>query len=815
MAKRALRWIGVVSGVLVIALVLAGAAGFAWLRGSLPDMDGERLLAGLEAPAEVLRDADGIVTIRAAGESDAARALGYVHAQDRLFQMDMTRRTAAGRLSEVLGEQTLGFDKLMRGLGLYRLAEANLEILSAPARSILEAYTEGVNAYLARPDLRLPPEFQALRYRPEPWRPADSLAWGRLMALQLSGNWRHELRRLELAERLAPEQIAFLWPAYPEDGPVTLASRATERKRAAAPSPTDPAVRLARPAGAKGPIDPASVIPWSWAPKSASNVWILAGDQTASGKPILANDPHLGLNAPGQWYLARIETPTLTLSGVTAPGIPFMALGHNGHVAWGFTTTHADTQDLFLERESRGKPGHYDTPDGPRPFETREEVIEVRDAASQVLTLRSTRHGPVFSDLRPELAKALPEGHVLALSWSALREDDRTGDALYNLNRARNWSDFEAAMALWHSPVQNVAYADTAGEIGLIVAGRLPRRASGDGRSVVPGWSGAYDWLGQIPFAEMPQERNPGSGRLVNANNRVAGPGFPHLIAADWPDPHRAVRIEGALDGDAEATVASSEILQLDVLSGGAARLLPLMLEALDRAEPGGDQARRASGLLSNWDQRMDRSRPEPLLFAAWVNATAQRLLDDELGEDLSRHWRNDLDVLAEILLQGEEWCDVTATEAVETCPGQLTAALDDALAELSARFGGDVDDWRWGEAHIARFHHPLLRYVPLAERIFGFPVETDGGSYTVNRGGARFDTVPERRFEHVHGPGFRAVYDLADLDNSRFMIATGQSGNPLSALYGSLAERWRDGAYVKLVGPEKAPEHRLVLNPE
>ncbi len=809
--KRAFRWIGVLSGVLVIAIVLGAAAGFAWLRGSLPDLDGERLVAGLEAPAEVLRDADGIVTIRAASEADAARALGYAHAQDRLFQMDMTRRTAAGRLSEVLGVRTLAFDKLMRGLGLYRLAEANLALLSDPARSNLEAYAEGVNAFLTQSDLRLPPEFLALRYEPEPWRPADSLAWGRLMALQLSGNWRHELRRLELAERLTPEQIAFLWPAYPEDGPVTVASRATDSKRAAATPAVDPPVRLARPAGSGGPIDPASVIPWTWAPKSASNVWILAGDKTASGKPILANDPHLGLNAPGQWYLTRIETPETTLAGVTAPGIPFLALGHNGHVAWGFTTTHADTQDLFLERESRGKPGHYDTPEGPRPFETREEIIKVRDAEPQVLTLRSTRHGPVFSDLRAELAEALPEGHVLALSWTALRADDRTGEALYRLNHARNWPDFEAALAQWHSPVQNVAYADTTGEIGFVVAGRIPQRASGDGRAVVPGWSGVYDWLGEIPFAGLPRERNPGSGRLVNANNRVAGPGYTHLIAADWPDPHRAVRIEAALDGDAEITVTASEMLQQDVLSEGTARLLPLMLEKLrmDDADVGVFHAR-----LSDWDHRMARDRPEPLMFATWVAATAKRILEDELGEDLSRHWLSDYDLLADILVQDNSWCDDVRTADSETCGVQVTRARDGALAELRERFGGDPGDWRWGQAHVARFHHPLLRHVPLAERLFGFPVETDGGSYTVNRGGARFDTVPERRFEHVHGPGFRAVYDLSDLNNSRFMIATGQSGNPLSPLYGSLAERWRDGAYVKLVGPEKAATDRLVLNP-
>ena len=800
--KRILQWTFLLTAV---GLFLIAGGGFLWLRGSLPTLDGTARVAGLSGQAEILRDEDGIVTIRAANPEDAARALGYAHAQDRLWQMDMMRRTAAGRLSEVIGARTLNFDRLMRGLGFYRLAEINLERLSVPARTLLEAYAEGVNALLAQPDLRLPPEFHVLRYEPEPWKPADSLVWGRLMALQLSGNWRHELRRLALAERLNEDQIAFLWPPYPENAPVTVGGLETSSRHATAPS-LAPSRLSNRPVDS---IDPAAVIPWTWAPKSASNVWVLAGSRTETGKPILANDPHLSLDVPGQWYLTRIETPGETLSGVTAPGVPFLILGHNENIAWGFTTTHADTQDLFLERISADLPDHYDTPNGPEPFITREETIVVRDQEPHILTVRSTRHGPVLSDLRPQLVEDLPEGQVLALSWTALREDDRTGEALYRLNQAANWSDFMAAMALFHSPVQNVAYADKTGEIGFVVAGRIPRRGTGDGRAVVPGWSGAYDWRGLVPFAALPRSRNPASGRLINANNRVSGSGYLHLIAADWPDPHRATRIESVLRSASSGSLGATEALQLDVVSDGAAHLLPLLLDSLDPAKWNG-----VASLLAAWDYEMSAERPEPLIFATWAGMTARRLLEDELGEDLAGHWRGDYDVVAEILQSGSEWCDDQRTEASETCGEQVTAALDEALAELNGRFGPDVAGWRWGEAHVARFHHPILRHVPVIGGLFGFPVETGGGSYTVNRGGARVDTEADQRFEHVHGPGLRAVYDLADLDNSRFMIATGQSGNPLSPLYGSLAKRWRDGVYVKLVGSEKEPAHRLILNP-
>ncbi len=797
--------LGLVPGLATVAL----GAGLVWLRGSLPQLEGQLALPGLAAPAEVLRDADGIVTIRAGGELDAAQALGYAHAQDRLWQMDFMRRAGAGRLSEVAGPATLGVDRLMRGLGLYRLAEANLEHIGPETRALLEAYAAGVNAFLAAPGGPWPPEFQMLGYEPEPWRPADSLVWGRLMAFQLSNNWPDEVRRLQLAGRLSPAQIAFLWPAYPPDAPVTLALSTGPKRESRAP------LTLHANGRSQAPVDPGEALPWSWVPKDASNIWVLAGARTATGLPILANDPHLPLEAPGQWYLARIETPELTLAGATAPGVPFLVAGHNGHIAWGFTTTHADTQDLFIERQSRDQPGHYDTPDGPRPFQVREEVIAVRDRPSETLTVRKTRHGPILSDFRPELAKVLPEGQVLALAWPALRADDRGAEALYRLNRARGWSDFLAAMTLFHSPVQNIAYADTGGGIGFLTGGRIPLRKAGDGRAPVPGWSGDYDWTGFIPFAELPMTKDPPAGVLVNANNRVVDGAYPHLIAADWPDPHRARRIEDLLAAPDKAAVEDSLALQQDAVSLAARRLLPLLLAAV--SEPADAPHKSWPALhagLAAWDHTMDRERREPLVFQAWLAALNEAVLADELAGFFPAYHRAKADLLVEVLSSQPEWCDDIETDAAETCEQQVRAALATALSELEERFGTDMEHWRWGAAHVARFPHPVLRHIPVIGGWLEFAVEADGGFYTVNRGGPRLGGPPDGRYENRHGPGFRAVYDLADLDNSRFMIATGQSGNPLSAHYGSLAARWRDGAYLKLDGPGAAPHYRLVLDP-
>jgi len=783
-------------GALAVVLAAAAGGGYLWLRGSLPQTAGTIAIAALHAPVEVLRDADGIVTIRAKSERDAAVALGYVHAQDRLWQMDFMRRSGAGRLSEVLGEPTRRLDRFLRTLGLYRTAEANLAHVSPELRALLDAYAAGVNAFIADPGGPLPPEFQLLRYAPEPWRPADSLVWGRLMALELSGNWREELLRARLARRLTPEQIAFLWPGYPAGAPTAI-------RRLTALEPT--ALRRL-----------AAVLPWRLAPKDASNAWVLAGSLTASGRPVLANDPHLALTAPGVWYLARIETPDGVLAGATAPGVPFLIAGRNARIAWGFTTTHSDTQDLFVERLVDGHPELYETPDGPRPFATREETIAVRGAEPERFTLRTSRHGPVLSDALPAGDAAVPENSVLALAWPALAPDDRTAEALYRINRAQDWDEFRAALKDFHSPQQNIVYADTGGTIGFVAPARVPIRKRGDGRAPVPGWSGAYDWSGYIPFDDLPMERNPPDGRVVTANNKVVPDGYRYLLTADWPEPYRAERILQLLDDEAPDTTpgayaaGAAADMQQDVASLPARELLPLLLAI----QPTTDRGREAVALLRDWDGTMDRDSAAPLVYYAWLRALDRALLADELGDDFADFEHPKAELLLRILREGTVWCDDVTTAPTEDCKTEIAASLESALNELALRFGRPAYRLRWGEAHQARFHHPVLSRIPLFDRIFGYAVETPGGDYTVNRAGVRLAGSDDGLFEDIHGPGYRAVYDLADLDNSRFMIATGQSGNPLSPHYGDLAVRWRDGHYVKLVGDATVGARRLRLTP-
>jgi len=774
--------------------VLAAAGGYLWLRGSLPQLEGEVELAALSAPAEILRDGDGLITIRAETETDAAVALGYAHAQDRLWQMDFSRRAGAGRVAEVVGARGLALDRFMRTLGLYRVAEANLASLPPDTRAMLEAYAAGVNAFLDGRRGPLPLEFQILRYAPEPWRPADSVVWGRLMALQLSDNWRDEILRARLAAHLDAEQIAFLWPAYPKDAPTTL-------KDLAAATRALPLDRFAK------------LLPWELAPKDASNAWVLAGARTASGAPILAGDPHLALSAPGQWVLARIETPERTLLGATAPGLPFPVLGQNDHVAWAFTTTHSDTQDIFIERLVDSDPDAYETPDGARTFEVREETIEVNGQAPETWPVRTTRHGPVISDALGERLDDVPEpGTVLALAWPGLRADDRTPAALHAMNRARSAADILAALRNLHSPQQTVVFADRDGQIGLAAPGRVPTRKQGDGRQPVPGWSGDYDWIGEIPFDELPQVIDPPSGAIVTANNKLVPEGYRHLLTANWRAPYRAGRIESLLNGDplGVQTLENSAAIQLDLTSNAARELLPLLLAA----EAASERGALALKILRAWDGRMISEAAAPLIYHAWTGALTEALLADELGPSFEAFRTPRTAILIRILRDAPQWCDDVTTPAAEDCAAQLAASLETALANLARHYGDKVEDWRWGAAHLARFEHPVLRNVPLAEAIFGFAQETPGDGQSVNRGGMSFAGDMAHDFENIHGPGYRAIYDLADTDNSRFMIATGQSGNPLSPWYGNLAARWRDGEYLKLVGGATAEQKRLRLTP-
>ncbi len=791
-----MKWVRRAALVLLVLVVLAGiglGAGYVWLRGSLPQYAAAVPVNGVAAPVRIVRDAHAVPHIFAESEADAAFAVGFVHAQDRLFQMEMARRLGAGRLAEVLGGSAVRADHFMRILGLHRLAEGSVAGLAPEVQTLLERYAAGVNAWLAGHDGPWPPEFYALGIEPEPWRPADSLVVGRLMALQLASNFRSELLRARLAETIGRERLEDLFPndrLPPLTTLGTLSQEALATLHAGLPDP-----------GARG----------------ASNAWAVAGTGTETGAPILVNDPHLGLGAPILWYLVRLETPELTLAGATIPGAPVVILGHNGTIAWGLTTTGGDTQDLFIERLDPDAPGRYLTPDGSAPFETRQETILVDGGDPVVVTVRATRHGPVVSDAEPDAALALlGDQAVVALAFPGLAEEGIIAEAVYRINHARDWDDFRAAMAHWIAPQQNVFYADTGGNIGMFVAGRVPVRADGNGLMPVPGWTGAYDWTGFIPVDDLPQVLNPPSGRIVNANNPVVGPEYPYLIAAyPYELPFRALRIEEMLDESGVQSLENSLAHLMDALSPAARDLAPLLTGI---AAPD-ERAAQALALLRDWDFVMAADRPEPLLFTAWLNELNRALYTDEINRPLPAGAINralpagEPGLLAEdfwdlhpatvrhMLTEAQDWCDdVTTWEVTETCDEILRLSLQRSLDLLSAAHGGDISAWRWGDVHTAALSHRIFGRVPVLRGLVDLSVPTDGGNYTVNRGGIRAGAA-RQPFLHVFGAGFRGVYDLADLDRSRFIIATGQAGNPLSPHFSDLVEAWRTGGAITLSG--------------
>ncbi|MGE0744310.1 MAG: penicillin acylase family protein [Rhodospirillales bacterium] len=783
--RRLLRWTGRIAAGLIAFVALVLATGYLWLRTSLPQTDGDVGVAGLDGRVEITRDSNAVPHVRATTMADAYFGLGYVHAQDRLWQMEGMRRLVAGRLAEIAGPPALRSDRFMRLLGLQALAAAGFAALSPETQAALEAYARGVNAYIAGHRGAWPPEFYAARIAPEPWRPADSLVWGRLMALRLTGNWMTEVLRARLADRLTPAQLDDLWPDDQDGAPATTSAA------------LDPAVaRLMQ-----ATID---AVPLTLRQTSASNAWAVDGRRSATGKPILANDPHLGFSAPGIWYLARLTAPGLEVSGATAPGVPFTILGHNERIAWGLTTTESDTQDLYLERLVPDRPGHYETPEGPRPFAERTEIIKVRGADDVEMTVRSTRHGPVVSDLDPAAA---PAGQVVALAWTGLRADDTTAEAAFRLNRARDWDGALDALRRWHAPQQNLFYADIDGNIGFIAPGLVPVRRSGRGLVPVPGWDDAYGWSGFIPFEELPQSFRPASGRIVNANHRIVGPDYPYWLGNGWSEPYRAKRIFDRLDAVPRQTVETAAALQNDVISLDVADLMPVLLAA----GPFEGRAGAAVALLRRWDGAMDRDRPEPLIYTAWLRALNRALYADELGPQFADYWSLRPLVVRRMLGNRTAWCDDIATPGAETCPAQVRAALGQALDELARAHGDDIAGWRWGDAHVARFRHGLFGWVPVLRDLADIVIETDGGAHTVNRAQPRISSEATP-YADVHGPGLRAVYDLADLAGSRFMIATGQSGNPLSAHYRDTTERWRDGGYFRL--GEGGAWDTLVLTP-
>jgi penicillin amidase len=777
-----------------VALALFGAAGYDILRNTVPQPSGRIVIPGLERPVEVVRDREGVPHIFAATLGDLYCALGFVHAQERLWQMELMRRSGQGRLSEVFGAETLGRDIFLRTLDLAGHAERSFMALSPQHKSLLESYARGVNAYLKRPtglfEPRLPPEFLLLRHAPEPWQASDSVLVVKMMALSLSANIRYEIARLSFAAQgLSPREIEDLLPPHPDDDapPLPDIARLYPLKRRADAASIRHADSLFG-AGAWG-----------------SNNWVVSGVRTRSDKPLLANDPHLGLSAPSVWYLAHLAllrdgTKPANTVGASLPGTPIVVLGRGDAIAWGFTNTEADVQDLFIEKVNPDNADEYLTPDGWRRFVTETVAIRIRGGGTHTFQRRLTRHGPVLPAFYADLGAILGDGYVAALQWTALSDDDTTITAGLFEPDLRTVPEFMARMRSYVVPMQSMVVADAAGSIGLIAPGRLPVRDPANriaGRAPVPGWDAVYDWKGYVKFADMPRRLNPPEGAIGTANARIVGPDYPYLVTLDWDAGYRQQRIKELILDRTGHDMSTMIAAQTDVFSRAFKELKALMIAAA--REAGGTDVAVLDALAA-WDANMRGDAAEPLIFTAWVREAMRAIYEDDLGPAFPRFFGAQTRALMRLLegrATGRDWCDDRRTPARETCGALLAAALNAALADLRRRYGRNPRRWNWGAAHFAYGEHRPFARAPLLSRVFNIEVPSPGGPDTLNRG--RPDFADEPPFANREAASYRAIYDLSDLDRSLYIQSTGQSGNAFSPFYRSFAERWSRGEYIRI----------------
>jgi penicillin amidase len=754
-------------GLAVVLILCVAVIGFMVARTLPPDRQTLHV-PGLGHPVEVTLDAVGVPRIEAASGDDAAAALGFLHARDRMFQMELMRRLGSGRIAELAGSAALPIDRMMRAFGLRRRAEAAYPGLAAADRRLLDAYARGVNAEIASRGRFIAPEFLLIG-RPEPWTPVDSLLWGRLMALTLGGNWRTELARLAMSAKLPLDRQLALQPAA-AGPPPPQASLAGPGSHGLA--------RLAAELDRRLPRWPA---PFTL-PEEASDEWAVDGAHSLTGAPLLAGDPHLALGFPAIWYLARITCPGAVLVGATAPGVPFLVIGQNGHIAWTFTSSEADTQDLFIERP--GPDATYLTPDGPRPFAVRTETIHVRGAADSVLTIRETRHGPVVSDILPDM-----HGRLLALSMEALAPTTpEHGDAaagLIALNDAASVEQAGLAAARSIAPVQNLLVADRS-RIALFTTGVVPVRRTGDGSFPQDGADGTHDWVGSASGDRLPHVMAPASGHLLNGNERTAGDDFPVYMGRDWPGDWRARRIRSLLGAREKHDVAGFTRMQVDTASAFAAAILP-QLQARAASRPLDGFSARSLGLLRGWDGSMSAAAPQPLIFNAWMQRfAADMLARNDITQPITASWPD----LVAFLLTGP-----AAARCGGDCTPALLRALDEATAQLAASQGNDPAAWRWSRAHRAVFDNALLRAVPLVGRLASRSIAVGGDETSLLRAGNGILGA----FDATHGGAYRGVYDLADPERSRFVVTPGQSGNWLSDDAWNLMQPWASGATMTI----------------
>lgn len=789
---------------MVLLAVAAVLVGYFLLSRSLPDYSKTLGVTGITAPVEIIRNNSNVPHIFGKADADVFFGLGYVHAQDRLWQMTMLRRTVQGRLSEVFGSRTIEIDKVLRRFDLYGLARQSVEVQDARTLAALEAYSAGVNARLGEINQealgRGAPEMFLFDVPIAPWQPADSIAIIKLMGVQLSSHLQNEVLRARTTLAVPDAaRLADILPDAPGSGIAALADYASLFPG----QPMGRQVARAEPSG--NPLSPFKDRAFA----GASNAWAAAPARSASGGTLLANDPHLGLSAPAIWYLARMELQTGGVIGGTIPGVPAVMTGRSSSLGWGITSSYMDDQDVFMEELNSQNTEQYRTPDGYKEFVTRKSIIEIKDQNPVTLTLRWSDNGPILPGSHYDLSKVTPAGHVAALSWTVLTPKDTTMTSAVSLMYASTVEEALESGRYYIGPSQNLTVVDQE-KIAMKTIGAMPRRDAAhqsQGRMPSPGWRKENRWQGLSAYSANPEFVAPMGGLLGNTNNKTVDRPFPLHVSYLWGDTQRVNRWKRLMQIRQVHTRDSFIEAQLDTVSFTARSLLPLIGAELwftgETALEGTPERlrQRALELLSEWNGEMNEHLPEPLIYAAWLKALQDRLIQDDIGP-LTDEFDHVNPLFIERVFRNLDgasaWCDIRQSSREESCADIARLALDDALVWISERYGTALESLRWGDAHQATHDHQVLGEVPVLRHFVNIRQSTSGGDNTLLRGRTRGGDGPDP-FENVHGAGYRGVYDFADPDSSVFVISTGQSGHFLSRHYDDMAQLWRRGEYIPM----------------
>ncbi|MFT3895363.1 MAG: penicillin acylase family protein [Anaerolineales bacterium] len=847
-------------GIVVLAVIAAGGGGFyfkSYLPNtvapkSFPQIDGTIQLEGLDAPVEIYRDSMGIPTIYATTQHDLFFAQGYVHAQDRFWQMDAWRHIGSGRLSEMFGKGQVETDTFLRTLGWRKTAEAEYASLDLVSKSIIDSYTAGVNAYLKDHDTTaLSLEYAVLGllspdYKIEPWEPVHSLTWGKAMAWDLRGNMGEEIERAVLLKTLSPEQVAELFPAYPEDHPVIVnkIGEGTSKIEGQYPSGTmrsKVASDFQLSTFDFSPlVEKASLLDAALGPDGdgiGSNSWVVGKSRTTTGMPLLANDPHLGIQMPSIWYQAHLvckpvnEACPFDVAGFTFAGVPGVIIGHNENIAWGFTNVGPDVMDLYIEKVNPENPNQYEVNGQWVDFELYKETVNVVGGDPVEITIRSTRHGPVISEVYGPLKNEgdpkdkefvafkdragvdLPQNYVIALKWTALTPSTPF-EAIWGFDRASNFDEFREAARGFHVPAQNLIYADTAGNIGYQMPGDIPIRAKGDGTVPVPGWTDEYEWTGFIPFEEQPWTLNPVEDYIVTANNQVPPRDYSHLVTYDWDYGFRANRITELINtAPGKIDIPYIQKMQGDDFDANGPSYAPMLLELQGLS---GNQA-KAQELLKNWNYQDKADSGAAAVFNAFWRHLLQNTFNDDLPEeryypDGGSRWN---EIMRHVPADSAWWDDASTKDVVETREDIIKKSFEQGVSELEDIFGKDPSKWKWGEMHASTFRNSTLGEsgVGLIEALFNRgPYPTSGGEAIINATGWSIKDGYETNWL----PSMRMIVDLGNLNNSVTVHTTGQSGHAYNKHYDDMAPLWANIQYYPMLWSQEQvaaqPEGHLIL---